>query len=348
MERGHEEVEVRWKQAVTIMVGVGLLLSATSCSPPWSSSTPSPPNVPTIVGHINQTDLVPAEDLNTVVGQWDNPRAVVSHGDDIFVLDSGNNRVLQLTEAGEVVAVFCQDDGNEFLLQSPLSMALYDNKLYIANTGASQIVVLQLSGELDTSFTLDPIEENDVAPRPSGIALNEDGELYVADSSNHRVLHLNQKGQLIDFIGSADGSPGNDQYAFNEPLGLTLDSAGHLYVADSQNNRVVRYSSNGRYLQEMQVITNSSNFSKFTDIVVSPEGIVYASDHNRHMVQVFSSQGKHLGIVGLYDATRTDSFGLLTDPYGLYFQDFYLYVIDLSGNLYVFGISPEYWQEEDS
>ncbi|MDY6835215.1 MAG: NHL repeat-containing protein [Chloroflexota bacterium] len=337
---------MRWKKAVTIMVGVGLLLSATSCSPPWSSSTSTVPDVPTILGHINQTDLVPTEDLDTVVGQWDTPRAVVASGDDIFVLDSGNNRVLRLTETGEVVAVFCQDDENEFLLKGPLSMALYDSKLYIANTDASQIVVLnQSSGNLEASFILNPIEENDAVPKPSGIVLNEEGELYVSDSNNHRILHLDQDGQLIDFIGNSDGTPGNDQYAFNKPLGLAIDDDGHLYAADSQNNRVVRYSSNGRYLQEMNVISDSSNFSKFTDVVVSPEGIIYANDYNRHIVQVFSSQGKYLGIVGLYDASRPDSLGVLTDPYGLYFQDIYLYVMDLSGNLYVFGISPAYWQE---
>ena len=53
-----------------------------------------------------------------------------------------------------------------------------------------------------------------------------------------------------------------------------------------------------------------------------------------------------MGIVGLAAATRIDSPGVLSNPYGLFIKDDRLYVTDLDGALFAFHIDPKYWAEQ--
>ena len=78
---------------------------------------------------------------------------------------------------------------------------------------------------------------------PEGIALDSDGNIYVADSGNNRVEKFNQDGAYQSQFGSA-GS-GNGQ--FNFPVGIAIGPDGKIYVADVGNNRVEEFDSKGSY-----------------------------------------------------------------------------------------------------
>ena len=70
--------------------------------------------------------------------------------------------------------------------------------------------------------------------RPSGMYIDQNGYIYVADSGNSRIQKFDQKGKFIMKWGTA-GS-GNGQMAF--PIGVTVDSRGYVYVAERDNNRI--------------------------------------------------------------------------------------------------------------
>jgi sugar lactone lactonase YvrE len=87
---------------------------------------------------------------------------------------------------------------------------------------------------------------------PCGIAVDRAGNLYVADSGNHRIRKIvnalgGSGGTVSTLAGStqgyADGTGTSAQ--FNTPKGVTVDTAGYLYIADTGNHRIRRVSPTG-------------------------------------------------------------------------------------------------------
>jgi uncharacterized protein (TIGR03663 family) len=78
-----------------------------------------------------------------------------------------------------------------------------------------------------------------------GIALDEQGNLYVADFANHRVVVLDAAGNVVRTVGSFGSGAGQ----LHEPSGVALDAAGNLYVADTWNARVSKFAPDGSFIK---------------------------------------------------------------------------------------------------
>ena len=139
--------------------------------------------------------------------------------------------------------------------------------------------------------------------KPHGIAANEQGEVYVADTGNHRIVKLYNPGHNLIFNKSI-GEKGAAAGQFNEPLGVALDSGGELYVTDSRNNRVQVFST------DLQLIDQWGEPGKSPGQLTLPDGIAVIDkneqwnyyreeyvviidlDHSR--IQQFTPDGKFL------------------------------------------------------
>ncbi|VDB00582.1 FIG01132568: hypothetical protein, partial [Olavius algarvensis spirochete endosymbiont] len=76
---------------------------------------------------------------------------------------------------------------------------------------------------------------------PTGVAVDSSGNVYVADSVNHRIRKITPAAVVSTFAGTdsegfADGTGTAAQ--FNHPLGVAVDSEGNIYVADYGNHRI--------------------------------------------------------------------------------------------------------------
>ncbi len=80
----------------------------------------------------------------------------------------------------------------------------------------------------------DPPEKLD---RPHGICANRNGDVYVADTGNHRIVQLYNPGNKLEFVG-AIGDSGDAPGLFNYPRQVAMDSYGNIYVTDTRNHRV--------------------------------------------------------------------------------------------------------------
>jgi hypothetical protein len=129
---------------------------------------------------------------------------------DVFIADSGDNVVREVTPAGVISR--------------------------IAGTGIAGLGFASPSGFPAALSSLD---------HPQNVAVNAQGDVFIADTYNNRVVKVTPQGQVVTVAGdgvagySGDGRLG----AFaelNEPTGLAVDAQGNLYIADSSNNVIRR------------------------------------------------------------------------------------------------------------
>lgn len=115
-----------------------------------------------------------------------------------------------------------------------------------AATGSALSVVLGQAGVSDTSAALSQTRMN----QPRGLSIDKAGNLYVADYGNHRVLRFNNIANKASGA-AADAVLGQQDYItastvanaalMNNPSGVATDAQGHLWVADTAKNRILRY-----------------------------------------------------------------------------------------------------------
>jgi len=144
------------------------------------------------------------------------------------------------------------------------------------------------------------------APRAIALGLNDD--LYVADSRNHRILHIASDGSLLHEWGSfADQAAGNASIGtFNEPWGVAVGPDGSVYVTDTWNHRIQKFSEDGKpvkmwgqYGQPLPDVPESkSSFWGPRGIAVDNNGHVYVADTGNKRIVIFDSDGNYLAEFG--------------------------------------------------
>jgi len=160
---------------------------------------------------------------------------------------------------------------------------------------------------------------------PRAIAPAPDGSLYVADSMNHRIQHLDSDGNLIrewGTYGSIDqgDAPGG---TFNEPWGVAVAPDGSVYVADTWNHRVQKFAPDGAFITMWGApISNTAAEITFYGpraIAVNAQGEVFVSDTGNKRILVFTADGvpvTQFGTPGAGEGQLDEPVGLAVDDLG--------------------------------
>ena len=258
---------------------------------------------------------------------WLLPVAAVPADEAIFVLDAGNNRLLKLDQDGAILGVFDKSSDERLDLQQPMAMATDGVRLYIANSLAASILVVDFSGRVEEVLPLQAGLPGERTPRPIGVAVTPDGEIVVSDANNHRVLFLDAGGRVVRAVGT--GTRSAEEQGFNVPGDLTVDDAGDVYVVDTLNGRVVELSPDGEFVGQFgEPGSTAGTLSRPKGVAVDGEGRVFVSDGLLAAVQVFGPDGTFLGIIGRRDPADAAGGSLFQAPAGLWLDGRQLYVTD--------------------
>jgi PKD repeat protein len=184
----------------------------------------------------------------------------------VYVADTFNYRIRKISPAGVVTTLagsfYGSADGTGSAAQfSDLGDVTADSagNVYVADWGNHTIrkvtpagVVTTLAGAAGLSGSADGFGAAARFTNPDGVEVDTNGNVYVADSGNNTVRRITAAGMVTTLGGvpgetsSADGVGSAARFAY--PTGVSVDGAGNVYVADSQN-QTIRKGSSGAYVQ---------------------------------------------------------------------------------------------------
>jgi len=168
--------------------------------------------------------------------------SVAATGTHIYVLHRGEPPILEFDKKGNYVKGF--GDG---LFKVAHGLRI-DSAGAIWTTDNGNHVVRKFSPEGKLLLTLGEVDAGGAGPdhfrSPDDIVIAKNGDLYIADSGNGRIVHLTAAGKYVSEWGRKGEAPGE----FKLCHGLAIDSRDRIYVADRGNNRVQVFDPQGKRL----------------------------------------------------------------------------------------------------
>lgn len=165
--------------------------------------------------------------------------------DRLFVSDPGLKHVLVFDKDHKAEDVITDGMSNP----GELAIDTRNRLLYVADVDLDQILVydadtLKLLRKIGTTGRKHELTSPGDFSKPTGVAVDGEGNLYVADTMNNRIEIFDADGQFISAFGKAGDGPGY----FARPKGVAIDGDGHIWVADGQQDRVQVFNKEGQLL----------------------------------------------------------------------------------------------------
>jgi len=292
----------------------------------------------------------------------------------IYIADSAHNRIRKVTASTDIITTiagngnptYTGDNGlsGNATLDTPSGVALDGaGNLYIADTGnnvvrkitASTGIIATVAGNGTIGNTGDGSAATSAElNQPQGVTVDASGNLYIADTSNHRIRKVDAVSGIIttvagngatDPVTGAGGYSGDNgpatQAELNFPYPVAFDAAGNMYIPDSRNNRVRKVNTSGiittfagtgtpNYAGDGGAATAAALFTP-SGVVADPAGNVYIADTQNSAIRKVSSANGWISSIAQnsigWDLYNGDLYVLsIYGPIGLF--------LDGSGNLY--------------
>jgi sugar lactone lactonase YvrE len=185
--------------------------------------------------------------------QFNYPTGVAVDGSgNVYVADKDNHRIRKITPSGTVTTLagssqgFADGTGTAAQFSKPKDLVCdAAGNLYVTDSDNFRIrkitaagVVTTLAGS--TNGAADGAASVSQFSYPSGIAIDSNGDIYVADENNHKVRKITSAGVVTTLAGTSNGSADGDVQTaqFSYLSGVAVDANGTVFVVDKDNHRV--------------------------------------------------------------------------------------------------------------
>ena len=171
---------------------------------------------------------------------------------------------------------------------------------------------------------------------PRGLAIGPDNNLYITDTGNKRVLIFDTSGKFVRKIDSGETPdktaptyPFDKPGELNEPIGIAVDPAGDVYVADTLNKRIQKFDPTGKPVAQWPVPGNNWEIGPFLEpfLALDKAGNLYTTAPTGKAVLKFGPDGT------LLEQARGEGDVQLQTPTGITVdEDGTVYVVDTGLN----------------
>ncbi len=289
-----------------------------------------------------------------VEAQLDYPRGVTVDGSgNLFLADTGNERVRMVTAAGVIGTVA----GNTApWLRSPVAVAADGNgNVYVADDIGARVMKVSAGGAVGVFAGTGVVgyagdggaAVNAELDSPSAVAVDAAGNVYIAEEGNHVVRKVDAAGTITTVAGngsagfSGDGGPARSAM-LDAPGGLAVDGAGNLYIADSGSGRIRKVAAGGTITRVagngVQGFAGdggpavNAEFNYPRGLAVDGKGNLYIADAFNNRVRMVTAGGLIFTVAGDGEAGYAGDGGVaaggrLNAPMGV--------AVDGQGNVYV-------------
>jgi aldose sugar dehydrogenase len=199
--------------------------------------------------------------------------------------------------------------GRDSRFNAPEGIAVdQQGNVYVVDTDNDRIQKFSANGTFIGELGRHGVR-NGTFKNPEGIALDQQGNVYVVDTGNNRIQKFS-----ANFSGNFSANSPNGTYLaqwgkhgvepdsrFNAPEGIAVDRRGNVYVVDTGNNRIQKFSANGTFLGKFGSFgTNDTSFDAPEGIALDQQGNVYVVDTGNNRIQKFSANGTFIGKFGSF------------------------------------------------
>ena len=233
----------------------------------------------------------PVEKLGTsilTIGGVEEPWGVViSQRGEVVVTERDRRCVSVFSPSGGKLQSFGTQGSGQGQFNEPCGIAVDgEGNILVADKNNQRIQMLTAEGKFLAAVGTKgngPLQFN----KPIGIAFNAvNSKVYVTEWENCRCHILNSD---LTF-SSTFGKQGSDEGQFHHPVGIACDSTGKVYVADSWNDRIQVFTSEGKFLKSFW---GRGGLHEPRCIAVDASDMVYVSELGNHCISVFSSKCHH-------------------------------------------------------
>jgi trimeric autotransporter adhesin len=283
----------------------------------------------------------------------------------LYIADTSNHRIRKIDTSGIITTVagngtesFSGDGGaaTSATLNTPIGVAVDTaGNLYIADAFNNRIrkvnaagVITTVAGNGDARFSGDHAAATSASlSAPFGVAVDKAGNVYIADTSSHRIRKVDTSGMINTVAGngtegfSGDGGPAA-RASLNFPTGVTVDRAGNLFITDQSNNRIRKVSTVGVITTVAgngdagfsgdHAAATSARLNLPIGTAVDAADNLYIADMSNHRIRKVSADGivttvAGNGIGGFSGDGSAATRATLNSPGGV--------AVDMAGNIFV-------------
>lgn len=292
---------------VRVLAALALALLLAGCAAPTKTEAPKPqpvfyplPPDPARIQHLATFER--ARDVGTarsgfadfVLGDEKAGEALVRpYGAALFegklhVADSRAPGIATFDLVGRKFSVFSGSAGGR--MQRPINVTIdTDGTKFVTDTGRNQVLVYDRNDRFVASFG----EKGEFKPVDTAIAGDT---LYVVDIEHHEVRALDKRTGKPKF---KFGKPGSEEGALYHPTNMAIGPDGDLYVVETGNFRVSRFTASGKFVRSYgEAGQTHGRFARPKGIAIDRTGRLYVGDAAFQNVQVFDGGGRVLMAFG--------------------------------------------------